>query len=273
MKRIISLLITLTLVFTLAGCWAGEVSVDTTFEKDGSGTRTIVLAVMDDTLSTTPITNPDDPDGTEGKGAVINNQHITGGIAAIYTWLDDNAPTWMTVEAMTTEGVTRYFELSYTFTSFEDFLAKYEELVDLSPSAAWADFTADELPTFECEGLFTNACTFNESIDLVNASLDWAVDGIWTDIYDESTLAGYVTKADISVLSSYKVTLGGEVVEEVSAFDPDAVDGEGTGKVLYPTGPTWEVVGEFPNTTAYIITAVIAVVVVAGGVLVVIKKK
>ncbi len=272
MKKLLSLLVVVALVLTLSGCWSGEIAVDTVINEDGSGTRTIVLAVMDDTLSTDPITNPDDPDGTEGKGAVINNQHITGGLPEIQTWLEANSPTWMTVEEMETDGIYRNFTLTYDFTDFDDFLAKYEELVDLSPNLAWTDFAEDEQPTLVCDGTYKVNCTFNESIDLVNASLDWAVDGIWNDIYDEATLAGWVGKGDISVLANYTVTLGDQTVEELQFYDPDAIDGEGTGATVYPQG-NWEVAAEFTGVTAITLTVLGAAVVVGGAVFAVIKFK
>lgn len=271
-KMIMALLVAL---FTLTGCWYGEIGVDTVFDtKAGGGTRTIVLDVMDDTLSTTPIPNPDDPEGVETKGAVINNKHITGGLPAIQTWLTENAPDFITVEAMTIDGYHRYFTMTYTFTDFDDFLAKYEQLVDLSPTMDWDDFDADELPTWACSG---STCTFKESKDIVNASMDWAVDGIYTDIYNADDLTGYVTKNDISVLANYTLTVGDAEFEELQHFDATAVDGEGTGKMIFVTSPAFELAGKLPMSTGIIILIVAGVVIVAGGVVVLVlflgKKK
>lgn len=274
MKKFLGLIVTFTLVFALSGCWNGEIAVTTEFEKDGSGTRTIVLEVMDDTLSTDPITNPDDPEGTEGKGAVINNKHIEGGLPEIQTWLTDNAPTWMTVEDMTVDGYTRMFTLTYDFTDFDDFLDKYEQLVDLSPNMNWSDFEASELPTFVCEGTFTKTCTFNESKEIVTASFDWAIDGVYTDIYDEADLAGFVTKADIATLADYKVSLNGDVVEEHHAYDAEAADGDtDTGAVVYPSGPTWEVATEYANVTVWAVSIVAGIAIIGGIVFAVFKFK
>lgn len=272
-KRSLLLVLVLVLTLTLTGCWPGEVQVDTQINTDGSGTRSYVLSVYDDSLQTDPITNPDDPDGTEGKGAVINSVHITGGVIAIQTWLTDNAPEWMTVEDMKTEGNQRIFTLTYDFTDFEDFLAKYEELVDLSPNLSWSDFEENEKPTFVCEGFLTKECTFTESTDLVNATLDWAKDGIWTDIYDEATLAGYVTKEDIAVLADYTLNLNGETVEELHAYDADAVDGDGTGAVVNVTSDTFTLATSFTNITSVVIIVVAAVAVVGGGVILFLRKK
>jgi len=272
-KRSFLLVLVFALTLTLTGCWAGEVKVDTEINKDGSGTRSYIMAVYDDSLQTDPITNPDDPDGTEGKGAVINSIHITGGVSAIQTWLEDNAPEWMTVEDMKTEGNQRIFTLTYDFTDFDQFLARYEELVDLSPNLSWADFEANELPTFECSGFITKECTFNESKDMVNASFDWAQDGIWEDIYDEATLAGYVTKADIAVLSDYVLEVNGEVYEELHHYDAAAVDGDGTGAVVNVESESFSLGTSFTNTTNVVIIAVVAVAVIGGGAFLLLRKK
>jgi len=172
-KKVFLLVAVFALLLTLTGCWPGEVQVDTKINTDGSGTRTYILSVFDDSLQTEPITNLDDPDGTEGKGAIINSIHITGGVSEIQTWLEDNSPEWMTVEEMKTKGNQRIFTLSYDFADFEEFLLRYEQLVNLSPNTSWSDFDAEELPTFECSGLLTKKCTFTETTTLVNASFDW----------------------------------------------------------------------------------------------------
>jgi hypothetical protein len=275
-KKLAMVFALLLAVFTLTGCWYGEIGVDTVFDgKAGGGTRTIVLDVMDDTLSTTPIPNPDDPEGVEAKGAVINNKHITGGLSAIQTWLNENAPDFMTVEPMTTDGYHRYFTLTYSFEDFDDFLDKYEQLVDLSPTMDWDDFDADELPTWTCDG---NTCTFTESKNIVNASFDWAIDGIYNDIYNADDLTGYVTKNDISVLANYSLTIGEETFEELQHFDATAADGDGTGKMIFVTSESFTLAGELPSMSTGVLIAIIAgVVVVAGGAVVLVlflgKKK
>lgn len=260
------------MVLALTGCWAGEIGVETVFEgRNGAGTRTFVLDVMDDTLSATPITNPDDPAGTEGKGAVINSTHIEGGVSAIQTWLEENAPDFITVQAMKTEGYHRYFTLSYSFTDFEDFLAKYEALVELSPTINWADFDETELPKWVCDG---NECTFTESKAVLQAAFDWAIDGIWNDIYIEADLAGFVTKADISVFANYKLTVGEEVYQELQRFDPTAADGAGTGKMVYVTSETFTETGTFPTSPLLIGGIIVgAVAIVGGAVFFFLKKK
>lgn len=262
-KKLAFLVVLIFTVFALTACWPGEVGVTTTFtDKDGAGTRVIVLDVMDDTLSATPITNPDDPDGTEGKGAVINNKHIDGGLVAIQTWFEENAPTFVTVEAMRTEGYHRYFTLSYSFTDFNDFLDKYAQLVNLSPTLAWDDFSAAEKPTWSCDG---TTCTFTESKDVVNASLDWAIDGIFNDIYLADDLAGYVGKADISVLANYKIVMGEDTYEELQHYDATAADGDSTGKMIFVTSDSFTLTTEYPSYTGLIIGIVSGVVVVGGG--------
>ncbi|NLD25811.1 MAG: hypothetical protein GX661_00450, partial [Acholeplasmataceae bacterium] len=251
-KKFVAFFALVLLVLAMTGCWAGEISVSTEFEADGSGKRVIVLDVMDDTLSTEPITNPDDPDGTEGKGAVLNDKHITGGIPAIQTWLEENAPDFITVEPMKTEGYHRYFTLSYTFENFDDFLTKYKTLVNLSPNMKWDDFDETELPTFTSEGFIKKKVTFKESNAIVNASLDWAIDGIYNDIYDPSDLIGYVEKANISVLANYTITIGGEKYEELQHFDPEAPDEEYTGKVVYVTSDNFTLEAEVMQTGALV---------------------
>lgn len=265
MKKLLALIVLLAFAFVLNACWPGEITVETSFNADGSGTRYIILDVMDDKLSTTPITNPDDPAGTEGKGAVLNDKHIDGGVIAIQTWLNENAPDFITVHAAKVEGYHRIFTMSFDFDSFEDFLDKYEELVNLSPTLSWDDFEADELPTLEVSGGFTKTLTFKESKVLVDAMLDWAIDGIFNSIYNEADLAGYVGKADISVLANYSVTINDGKVEELREYDATAVDGEYTGKVIFVESEDFEVTGSFFNVTLLIIVILGVAVVGVGG--------
>lgn len=272
-KRSFLLAVLLVLTFSLSGCWAGEVKVDTTINTDGSGSRSFVLSVYDDSLQTDPITNLDDPEGTEGKGPIINSTHVTGGVSAIQTWLEDNSPTWMTVEEMDTVGIQRIFTLTFDFEDFDQFLARYKELVDLSPTLSWSDFTAEELPTFVCEGLYSKECTFTEDTVLVNASLDWAKAGIWEDIYLEADLAGYIGKDDIGVLADYVLDLNGETITEIHAYDADAVDGDGTGAVVNVTSDSFTLTTTYSNTPIIIVTAVVAAIVVGLGAFLVFKPK
>lgn len=274
-KKLLTVVTLLVLGFALTGCWAGEIGVTTVFNQDGSGTRSIVVDIMDDTLSETPIVNPDDPEGTEGKGAVVNNKHITGGLLEIQTWLTENAPDFITVEPVRTEGYHRYFTLTYSWDNFEEFLQKYEALVDLSPTLSWSDFTDAEKPTLEKTGLFNKTLTFKESKVLVEASLDWAIDGIWNDIYDAADLGDYVTKADITVLAGYTVTILDGKYEELPYYDEDALEGDQvtTGATVYVQAEDFEVSGVYADTTVIIVSIVAGVVLIGGAVFAVLKLK
>lgn len=272
-KKIIVLVLMAVLAITLTACWNGEIGIVTTFNADGSGTRVITLDVMDDTLSDTAIGNPDDPEGTEGKGAVLNDKHINGGVIAIQDWLEENAPEFITVEEARVDGYHRYFTLSYDFDDFDDFLDKYEKLVDLSPNLSWSDFDDSEKPSLTIDGGFKKTLTFKESKAIVEASLDWAIDGIWNDIYDEADLATFVTKADIAVLAGYTVKMGDESIEELSYYDPDAEDGDFTGKVIYVESDSFELSEEFTNTGLIIGLSAAAIVVIGIAVFLVIKFK
>ncbi|MDO9629864.1 MAG: hypothetical protein Q7I99_08165 [Acholeplasmataceae bacterium] len=265
MRRVLSLVVLLIMALALTACWPGEITVSTEFNADGSGTRYIILEVMDDTLSTTAITNPDDPAGTEGKGAVLNDKHITGGVIAIQTWLENNAPSFITVHAPKVTGYVRTFTMSYTFDDFDDFIDKYKTLVNLSPNLSWNDFDEAEYPTLTVSGGLTKTLKFKESKAIVDASLDWAIDGIFNSIYDEADLAGFVTKADISVLANYKVTINDGKFEELRAYDPTAPDGDSTGKVIFVESENFEVTGQFFNTTLLIIIILGVAAVGFGG--------
>jgi|SRR5690554_458030 len=271
MKKVLMSIVALAIVSMLAACWPAEIGVETTFNADGSGTRVFVIDIMDDTLSTTPITNPDDPEGTEGKGAVLNDKHVDGGVIAIQAWLEDNAPDFMTVHDATVDGYHRYFKLSFDFESFDDFLAKYELLVNLSPNLSWDDFDASELPTLTSSTSGSvKTMTFTESKVMVEASLDWAISGIYEDLYNEADLAGFVTKADIWVLANVKVTLGDGEFKEERHYDPDAEEGDdagNTGKVIFVESQEFEATGEFevPTTNIWLIVGIVAGVLVLGG--------
>ncbi len=273
-KKLLTIAVMLGLFVALAGCWPGEIGVTTVFNADGSGTRTIVLDVMDESLSDTPIINPDDPEQTEGKGAVTNNPYITGGVVAIQDWLEDNAPDFIEVAEMETEGYHRYFTLTYSWTDWEDFLAKYEELVDLSPTLSWSDFNDDELPALTVTGGFKKTVTFTESKDVVQASLDWAIAGIWNDIYDAADLAGWVSKDDISVLAGYTLEISDQMYEELPYFDEDAPDGDTfTGVRVFVESEEFELSGSFTNVGAIVGTILGAVALVAVAVVVILKVK
>lgn len=272
-KKLLLLVVLIGSAFLLMGCWPAEIGVQTTFESDGSGERTIIIDIMDDTLSTEPIGNPDDPEGDEGKGAVINNQHITGGLPAIQTWLEDNAPDFITIEDSYTEGYHRYFVMTYSWTDFEDFIAKYKTMVNLSPNLSWDDFDEEELPKLEASGLYSREMTFTESRAIVEASLDWAVTGIWNDIYDPVTLADYVTKDDISVLAGYKVTINESEFEEAAYYDADAPDGDFDGVRVFVESESFETTGVFSRPGMVIGTVALGVIVVAGAVFAVMKFK
>lgn len=275
MKKGLMLFVLFVFALTLSACWPGEITVETTFNADGSGTRYIIIDVMDDTLSTTPIINPDDPEQTEGKGAVLNDKHLTGGVLAIQTWLEENAPEFITVhEAKVVDTYHRIFTMSFDFDDFDDFLEKYEALVNLSPNLSWDDFDATELPQLETTGGFTKTLTFTESKAIVQASLDWAVDGIYNSIYDAADLTGFVTKDDISVLASYKATINEGVYEELRHYDAAAEEGNeqgDLGKIINVESDEFEVTGSFVNTGLIIIIIVAAVVVIGGGFFVVTK--
>lgn len=273
MKKLLVLVVMAVFALTLTACWPGEIGVTTEFNADGSGTRTIVLEVMDDTLSDVAITNPDDPDGDEGKGAVLNDKHIDGGVIAIQTWLEDNAPAFITVEDAMVDGYVRTFTMSYAFDDFDDFLDKYEQLVNLSPNMSWDDFDDSEKPTLDITGGFKKTLTFKESKTILEASFDWAIDGIWNDIYDEADLAGYVTKADISVLAGYNVTIGDDELEEIRYYDPEAEDGDFTGKVIFVESDSFALTGEYTNTGLIVGLIVAAVAVIGGAVFLVLKLK
>lgn len=265
MKKALSLLVLLVLAFALSACWPGEITVSTEFNANGSGTRYIILDVMDDLLSTSPIINPDDPDQTEGKGAVLNDKHITGGVIAIQTWLEENAPDFITVHEAKVEGYHRIFTMSYNFSSFEDFVAKYQTLVNLSPNLSWNDFDESELPKLEVSGGFTRTLKFTESKAIVEASLDWAIDGIFNSIYDAADLAGFVGKADISVLAGYSVKINEGLYEELRFYNPTAPDGDGVGKVIFVESEDFEVTGSFFNTGLLVIVILGVAAVGAGG--------
>jgi len=136
--------------------------------------------------------------------------------------------------------------MSYTFKNFDDFLDKYKTLVNLSPTISWDDFSDDELPSLKVTGTFKKSATYSESRDLLMASLDWAVDGIWNDIYDEADLAGFVEKENIWALAGVKITLGKNTFNEESYYDEELPDGDegDMGKIVYVESETFTLKGE-----------------------------
>ena len=274
MKKASALALLVLVALLLTSCWPGEVEVSTTFKANGSGTRVIIVDIMDDTLSAQAIPNPEDPQGTKGKGAVVNNWHINGGLIAIQTWLQENAPSWMKVEPVAVDGVHRYFRMSYDFSSFDDFLTKYQTLVNLSPNVSWNDFDADEKPQWKVETSgFTRTITFTESRDIVLASLDWAVDGIYNDLYNVQNLAGFVGKSDIWTLANYRVSLGDQSYEELRIYDETRPDGENRGKIVFVESASFTVSASFMNTVLLIIVIAAVVVLVAVALFFLLRKK
>lgn len=279
MKKIFSLVTLLVVALVLTGCWPAEVGVTTEFNADGSGVRTFVVDIMDDSLSTEPIVNPDDPDQDEGKGPVLNDKHVDGGVEAIQTWLEENAPSFITVHDATVDGYHRYFTFSFEFSSFEDYLDKYEQLVNLSPTISWDDFDDTEKPQLKVEGFFEKTLVYSESMDILKASLDWAVSGIWEDIYQEADLADFVFKEDIWTIANVKITIGDGEFKEERYYDPNAEEGNAagdTGKVIFVESTEFEVSGKSMDILMLSLVIGGAVVVLAGigvGVFFLLKKK
>lgn len=232
-KTLFGLFLATLLAIVLVGCYQGEIGVETRFYGNGSGERVFILDVMDDLLSNEPIPNPDDPDGSKDFGPVLNDQHIEGGIIAIQEWLSENKPKILTLHEPEIDGYHRYFKLSFTFDSWEDFLAKYKILVDLSPSVKWDDFEDFELPQWQVEG---KKVTFTESREILMASMDWAITGIHADLYDPKDL-GDVGPNDIVTLANYRLFMGsGELLLE-QRYDPEYVNPNtgNEGAVVYPS--------------------------------------
>jgi len=278
MKRKLTFLSIIVFTMVLSACWSGEIGVDTVMDLQGAGHRDFYVVVYDDTLSTTPIINPNDPDGSKGNGPVLNNQHIEGGIPAIQDWLEDNTPAFLEVLPMRTEGVQRIFTVRMTFDSFEDFLGQYEQLVDLSPTLSWSDFTEAEKPTLttvEEDGL--SKVTLNESNVILQASFDWAIDGIYNSIFLEASLAGFVDKTSLTQFATYNLTLGEEELSIISEYEPDVVDSNGLlGQVVYIDQPSFTLTSttELPALNTLLLVVIGgAVAAVAGGAYFLLKKK
>lgn len=275
MKRLLLLAVFAVFSLMLTACWPAEVGFETTFSNaNGAGTRVIIIDIMDDKLSAQAIPNPEDPNGTKGKGAVVNDWHINGGLDAIQTWLEENSPEWMTIEPVSTDGYHRYFKMSYSFKDFDDFIAKYEELVNMSPTMSWSDFDEDEKPVWKVEtnGLKKNV-TFTESFALIAASLDWAVDGIYNDLYNAQSLAGWVGKPDIWAIANYTLEINGETYEEFRRYDTSRPDGENMGKIVFVESEKFTLGAEFSNSGLLVIIVLGAVVVIAAAGFIVLKKK
>lgn len=292
MKKILSFTVLLGIIVLLTGCWPGEVTTITDINRDGSGTKTYELVVW---LSGT---NFDDPDEDEGKGAIDNDKYIVGdGVEAIQTWLEANAPDWATIsrDDRVVEGLdAKVFVLSYDFTDFDDYLAKYAELVNLSPTLSWDDFDETEIPSLvteevEVDGAKVERVTYTESLVMVQASIDWAIQGIFNDdsVFDEADLVGFIGAGDISKVAGVIVNLGEEsTLTEYRYYDADIAEGqqdlEGNelyGKVVYPSGDADGLFivhddVELPsNTLLFVGIGVVAVLAVAGVVLFVTKRK
>ena len=279
MRKALSVLTIIAISLIRAGCWPGEIGVSTVLDVNGAGHRDYRLVVYDDSLSTEPIANPNNPEGTKALGDVFNDKHIDGGVEAIQDWLETNAPVFLEVLPMETEGVQRIFTVRMTFTSFDDFLAQYEDLVDLSPNLSWADFTDEEKPTLvttEADGMTT--VSFEESQVLLEASMDWALDGIYNSIFQEADLAGFLDKTSITEFATYDVELGTETYSIVSEYDPDVENSDGTlGSIQFidvgefAVGYSFETPFAFTPLLIGLIVAGAALLV--GGVVFIVKKK
>lgn len=279
MKKYLSVLVIMTISLVLAGCWPGELGVSTVFDENGAGHRDYFVVVYDDSLSTEPIGNPDDPEGTKALGAVLNDKHVDGGVEAIQDWLENNAPSFLEVLPMETEGVQRIFTVRMTYESFDEFLSQYEQLVDLSPNFGWSDFSDAEKPTLtttEADGLTT--VSFDESQVLLEASMDWAIDGIYNSIFLEADLAGFVDKSSISQFATYEVELGDETLSIISEYDATIENSDGSlGAVDYIDEGEFEVNYSFDTpfslSLGLIIGLVAGAAVVIGGAVLILKKK
>lgn len=116
MKKYVSVIFFLMIMFLLSGCGA-TVHTNTVFHEDGSGERVIVAKI-----------NYED------------ERYIDGGFDNLDRLIQQNAPGCLDINKIEGES-DKYFtyELSYEFSSLEDYMDKTEEITGEKPDIVWKE--------------------------------------------------------------------------------------------------------------------------------------
>lgn len=174
LKRLKVVLVLGIFTFLLTACGA-QIHTETSFAKDGSGKRTVVLAIAQK---------------DEGK--------ISGGFDNLEKILKQNAPLCMSVNRhLDTEADKMLFELTYNFADIEDMKEKTKQITGKEPIVEWEtsngafvgevnyydETTAKELVQWAIEALQENnisGAVISQIYEEIENSVSFEGDIVWT---------------------------------------------------------------------------------------------
>ncbi len=160
MKKKLTLMLSLVMVviILLTGCQAALVDSNVTLNADGSGTKTITLAIYADDAILAGEENVEEPGtvGNNSKYLLVTGDALIAKIKS-YSALEDLAVT------SATEGKITTVTLSYSFSSIDDYTAKTKKLAkDDADKIVAPTYTKNDDGTY----------TYKESTENTQYSLD-----------------------------------------------------------------------------------------------------
>ncbi|MCM0647303.1 LPXTG cell wall anchor domain-containing protein [Clostridium swellfunianum] len=172
MKKFSFVAILMLVLLTFAGCWNGEAKSNASITSEkGKGSKTISFTILKDHVK-----KPD------GNGTVEDNsKYFPKGIGAVTTWLKSNVPAGFDITFA--EKADYYlYTLSYSFNDIADYNAKTKALA----GANWAKYALQDATLTASEKDGGYEVTFKESGKTTEASIKWALDGIFknSQIFD-----------------------------------------------------------------------------------------
>lgn len=172
MKKSLFFILMIFAIGILTGCGA-RISTTTVFHENGSGER-IIYATIDKS----------------------DEKNISGGFQKLETLLKENAPSCMKVSQIDSEdGNSVIYQISYQFSSIEDYNDKMEEITGTEHNAVWEQMKEP----------FKNSISYKDEVE-TKSLIDWAIRAI-----KEAKISN-VSEKDWYELESNTVKFNDEVV-------------------------------------------------------------
>jgi hypothetical protein len=202
MKKFSSLVMTLVTVLLLAGCWNSEISSDMSITStEGAGSKTVYLTILKDG-------QPKPDDETQ---VVENLPYLPAGYEGLKTYAAENAPEGFEVKVNETD-TNLVFSITYSFDSIKEYNDLTKKLIGEDTYDAYGLLPATlETKDAEKDGVKGFDVTFTEDVNVLYASVAWAIEEIFNDptLFNPDPFGtGAIEVADIYQLTSVKLTVG-----------------------------------------------------------------
>ena len=191
MKKISIVAMLMFVLLTFAGCWNGEAKSNTTITSEkGKGTKSITFTILKDHVK-----KPD------GNGNVDDNsKYFPKGIGAVTTWVKSNVPAGFDITFA--EKADYYlYTLTYSFNDIADYNAKTKTLA----GSNFAKYGLTDATLTSTEKSDSYDVTFKESGKTTEASIKWAMDGIYKNSQIFDPRAGKPDADPVTVETIFKV--------------------------------------------------------------------